>query len=220
MEKSSGKSGGWMVFMDFDGTVTSRDTLSGALMSVAPEACADMMRNMRSRDMTLADGLKSIFRTIPTARYHELIEFAESVPVRRGLDGLLRYLDGEGVTAVLLSGGLRGMAEAKLGGLIDSFAGVHTARADLSGETIEFVSEYEGGGEMTDKPRIMDTYGYKNAICIGDGITDFRMAEKSDVVFARDQLADYMTRNGLRYHNWTDFEDVRIELERLFDANM
>ena len=84
----------------------------------------------------------------------------------------------------------------------------YSCELDTSGPYMRFVSEYASEEENMCKERIMGLYRYEQAICIGDQVTDFHMAEHSNIVFARDSLADHLKKQGRAFYPWENFNDI------------
>jgi 2-hydroxy-3-keto-5-methylthiopentenyl-1-phosphate phosphatase len=203
-----------IVFVDFDGTVTSEETLSGLLMRMSPRGCESVIEDMLSEKVTLAEGLNIIFGNIPSSRENEIEDYISTVPLRPGFEEFLLYCRSVDLPVVILSGGIRQMVEYKIRPLRGLIKDVYSVELDTSGETMRMVAEHGNDKEFMDKPAIMARYDYKEAICIGDGYTDFSMAEISDVVFARDQLAAHMDEVGASYYRWEDYFDIIDVLKR------
>jgi 2-hydroxy-3-keto-5-methylthiopentenyl-1-phosphate phosphatase len=197
-----------IIFVDFDGTVTSEETLSGAVMRLNPQGLSSTMERMLSEELTLAEGLNMIFASIPSSRFREIEDYIRTVPARPGFGEFLTYCNGAKVPVVIISGGLTQMVDITLAPYRDLILDVYSVLLDTSGDTMRMVSEYGNGREFMDKIRIMDKYEYRKAICIGDGYTDFDMAKNSDMVFARDHLAEHLTEENITFYPWNDFFDI------------
>ncbi len=208
------------VFCDFDGTITSKETLSGMVSHLVPDRWKEILPEMLARRMTLREGVKTLVESIPTKRYGEVIDFVMAVPMRPGLDELLDFLDSRSVPLIVISGGLRGMVEARLGPLVKRVRDIYAVDTDLSGEFIRVSSTHEGETELMDKPRIIQQYVTGQVIAIGDGFTDINMAQVSDLVFARDALAQILQKTGKEFIPWNDFHDIRRELEIRWEAEI
>jgi 2-hydroxy-3-keto-5-methylthiopentenyl-1-phosphate phosphatase len=48
---------------------------------------------------------------------------------------------------------------------------------------------------------------------VGEGGSDRLGARYADLVFAKDRLTGYLETDGVPYHGWVDFDDVRHALE-------
>ena len=197
-----------IVFCDFDGTVTEEETLTGFLRLTVPEHAAKIEGEIRSGQKTLSQSIRDCFARVPSRELPRLYDYISSVKIRPGLEELLDFLGNMHIPFVLLSGGLPQMIEASLGHLKEKMFGFHSSDLDVSGPFMNISSLWDDGNEIVAKAKVMETYDYNQAVCIGDGYTDMNMAKKSDIVFARDFLAKIMETEGKPYFPWNDFFDI------------
>lgn len=54
-------------------------------------------------------------------------------------------------------------------------------------------------------------------VCIGDGYSDFCIAEYSDIVFAKQVLSRYCNEKRIPHYTFKDFSDIRNILERILN---
>ncbi len=203
----------YIVFVDFDGTVTTEDTLAGALaMTVTKDEYSARHADLLAGRTTLSRVLHEAFEKTPSARVQEFVAYAGSVPIREGFGEFLDAMEGLGVPVVILSGGLKPMLEARLGPYLDKILAVHCVDVDLSGPNIRLVSPFDDGNELLNKSAVMSAYDYGSSICVGDSHSDVSMAEASDLVFARDYLAERLEKAGKSYRRWNDFYDVAASI--------
>ncbi len=212
-----------VVFCDFDGTITAVETFAGMLKEFAPQLSAELMPQMYTRKLTLREGVRQILSSIPSARYPEIIHYAQSKPVRPGLSQLLDFLDLHHVPFVLVSGGLRGMVEAVLsraatGGesVLERMAAIYAVDVDTTGELLQVISEFEGDTELVAKVQVMAQHPADEQIAIGDSLTDLNMALTAPIVFARDRLLEYLDEYHKPYIPWNDFFDIREQLSQMW----
>lgn len=198
-----------ILFIDFDGTITSEETLTGAMRLCIP---ADLIRE-KEKEMvegkrSLADTLHLAFSMIPGNRMEDILAYVREVPIRPGFEALLDLAAEEKIPVVVISGGLKPYVDEKLAPYRDKILDVYSVEVSPEKDRIRLVSAYEGQGELMQKTPIMALYDYKEAIMIGDGHTDVRMALASDRVFARDGLAQILEAKGVSFLPWRDFYDV------------
>jgi 2-hydroxy-3-keto-5-methylthiopentenyl-1-phosphate phosphatase len=205
----------WMAFLDFDGTITSEETMAGSLMSLAPPIpdLEEIGMKMLAREMTLKEGLYHLFAEIESSRVPEFLDYIETVPVRPGFERFLDACDARGIPVVIVSGGIDVMIDNRLAPFRERLAGVWSCHLDTSGKTMRLVSEAETESDPMDKNAIIDTYSFDRSFCVGDGYTDFAMAERADITFARDQLAEFMTEKGMEFFPWVDFTDIAAKID-------
>ena len=198
-----------ILFVDFDGTISSEETLSGAMRLCLP---ADLIREkekeMLEGKRSLADTLHLAFSMIPGSCMEEILAYVRGVPIRPGFEALLDLAAEEGIPVVVISGGLKPYVEEKLAPYREKILAVHSVDISPEEDQIRLLSPYESQGELMQKTDVMALYDYKEAIMVGDGHTDVRMALASDLVFARDSLAGILADKGVSFLPWQDFYDV------------
>ena len=200
------------VFFDFDGTITVRDCFMDTLLRQAPETYAEVVPEFIAGRVTLRDGLKQILAAIPQERLPEMVERAKTFEHRLGFVELLDYLDGIGAAALVVSSGLEAMVRASLGPLAERFVEIHAATVDPAAPNLLASSPFESEQELIAKAEVLKAFGAKHNAVIGDSITDRHIAKLADHVFARDRLVDYCTKDGVCFHPFEDFFEVKRKL--------
>jgi 2-hydroxy-3-keto-5-methylthiopentenyl-1-phosphate phosphatase len=208
-----------IVFCDFDGTITAEETFVAVLKHFAPKLSAQLIPQMYTRKLTLREGVRQILESIPSSSYGEILEFTRPQAIRPGFIELLDFLEVEKVPLVVVSGGLRGMVEVVLGGLVQRIHALYAVDVDTSGEYLAVCSDYEGDTELIAKVQVMQEYPADEKIAIGDSITDLNMAIEASVVFAQLRLAQYLDESQKPYIPWNDFFEVREQLARLWERS-
>jgi 2-hydroxy-3-keto-5-methylthiopentenyl-1-phosphate phosphatase len=205
-----------IVFCDFDGTITAQESLEGVFKRFAPDLWKPVKDKMMALEISIREGVRRILESIPSKRYPEILEFVQEIPIRPGFEQMLDFLDARGVPFVIVSGGLRGMVDARLGDLVNRAHKIFAVDVDTSGDFIKPKSDFEGDTELVAKVDVMNLFDANQKIVIGDGVTDLNMAQNGSVVFARDSLASFLKHMGVPYKEWSDFFDVIKELKFLW----
>ena len=206
------------VFCDFDGTITPVDTFDLLMQDTYGHRWHQLKADLLSFRLTLREVMDHLGAMV-TARQLMAMEGRMATFVPR--PGFLRFLDAmdhAGIPIVVVSGGFLPLVEAVLREHRHRFKAIIAGLPipqDQEGTRHHIHSPYSSEEELVAKARVMDLYGHGHTIAIGDGITDLRMAEAADVVFARDLLADLLGERGLAFHPWHDFDDVLRLLAQL-----
>ncbi len=210
-----------IIFCDFDGTITATETFVGILKHFAPEVSARVMPEIYAMRLTLREGVRQMLESIPSDCYPEILAYAQTAPIRPGLEELLDFLDKLGVPFIIVSGGLRDMVEIVLSragksgeSLLGRVAGIYAVDIDTSGEFLQVLSEFEGDTELVSKVKVMAQHPADEQIGIGDSVTDLNMALSTSIVFARDRLSQYLDERHHPYIPWNDFFDIRQQLSQ------
>ena len=199
-----------LLFVDFDGTITSEETLEGAMSMFLPQdMMRDGVRKLMTGEWALKDAVTFAFDNIPSSRLPEIMEYVRKVPVREGFGDLLDEMEKLAIPVVVISGGLKPYVEEKMEPYLKKILDIYSLDVDTSGDYIKLISPYAGTTDLMDKPTVMKKYDYDCAICVGDGLTDIQMARSSQVVFARGDLAKKLEEMKVPFTRWGDFHDVK-----------
>jgi 2-hydroxy-3-keto-5-methylthiopentenyl-1-phosphate phosphatase len=206
----------WLIVVDFDGTITERDTLDDVLERYAPEAYDLAEAGLQSGRLTLRECMTMEFG--PVRGDHETIvsEAVAAARVRPGFSEFVRAAEAAGHRIVVVSGGFESIIRRIL---VREHAGhlpviAHEAQFTPGGTTVEFRH-----GEDCDvcgqecKRSVVD--GLRNGhpvAYIGDGYSDRCAAVAADRRFARRSLARDLERMGLDYTPFDDFHTVYAAL--------
>ena len=201
-----------IVFCDFDGTITTVETFIGMLKRFASDDYARVEKQVNQRRITLVNAVRRLVESIPSASFAAMQNYIGKQAVRPGFEELLDFLYDRHVPFVVISGGLLEQVQARLQPFEHRIHRMHAARIETDAEYIKVISKYENNAELVSKKEVMDTSNFKEAVAIGDGITDLTMADRADVVFARDNLCRYLDKIGRTYHRWETFLDIRDAL--------
>lgn len=213
---NNAQSGKPYVFCDFDGTITAEESLQAVLEHFLPREWHRMKSKLESGAVTLRDGVREMLESISSDQYPDTLDFVRKIPLRPGFAELLAFLRDRAVPFVVISGGVRGMVEAGLGDLTGQVDEIFAVDVDDSGPFLKVHSGFEGGDELVAKAAVMDRFDADFRVVIGDGMTDYNMARHGDLVFARDRLAGYLSKNRIDHIQWNDFYDIRKTLEKRF----
>ena len=200
-----------VVFCDFDGTITSRDTFVSMLEKFAPEIAAKLLPAIFRREITLKEGIYRTLGAISATYYPEIIEYMAYQPIRPGLSEFLQFLHRSQVPFVVISGGLTDMVNAvlKRQQLTKYVTAIYAGEVDTTREFLRVYSTIESELELVAKAQVMAKYSAVEKIAIGDSVTDINMALAAELVFARDRLMQYLDIENKPYIQWENFYDIQ-----------
>ena len=194
--------------VDWDGTVTKRDTLHMAIEQFGDLEVFHTLEQQIGRELTLNEVIEIEMATI-RAPFAEVLQWLlDTVTLRDGFAELvarhdpliisagfreliLPVLEREGVTAELVANSLDPAASG--------WRSVFLEREEcaICGEPCKRVA-LSGAGP----------FAY-----VGDGISDRCVSLAAERVFARDGLARWLDESGAAYEPYGDLHDVRLALE-------
>ncbi|MGC8504179.1 MAG: HAD-IB family phosphatase [Acidithiobacillus sp.] len=197
-----------MVFCDFDGTISEEEVFVGLMRHFAPAAAARILPEIYAQRLTLRQGLPMVLESIPSGAWPAMEDFVRGSTLRPGFAAFLSHLRAAGVPLIVVTGGFVEMSRIVLGPLAAKVTAIHGLEADRSGPFLRVHSAWEDDVELVAKPLILTHYHPDEAVCIGDSITDLRMARVCPQVFARDRLAEYLRKEDRPFVPFADFFDV------------
>ena len=51
---------------------------------------------------------------------------------------------------------------------------------------------------------------YEKIIYIGDGVSDYCVADKADILYAKKRLLNYCVEKGIKHISYNDFSNIKI----------
>lgn len=205
-----------VIFCDFDRTITTEETFVGALQSVCSRESLEECFGKYSRgELSLRVCVETLFARVPSQRYALIEAYAQTASIREGFSDLLDTARALRIPFVVISGGIRRMQKNLLEPYMDRIEALYSCDLDLSGEYMNFACEYGSEEENVSKEYVMSLYDCRQKICIGDSFTDFKMADRSDIVFARDDLIAHMRKSGRPFYSWERFGEIAGRLKEL-----
>ena len=205
-----------LIVVDFDGTITERDTLDEMCRTYAPDAWAAAENDLQRRTMTLREVITAEFA--PIVGDHDTIvsETVERARVRPGFARFVADARAAGHRVVVVSSGfevvIRPVLEAAGVGDLELVA--HDVRFSAQGTDVRFrpAETCDVCGEECKRPVVRGLGAAGPVVYIGDGYSDRCAAQAADVRFARRTLAEHLDREGVAYTWFDDFTSVRDEL--------
>ena len=206
----------WLIVVDFDGTITERDTLDDVLERYAPDAYEAAERGLQAGELTLRECMTMEFE--PVRGDHDAIvaEVVDAARIRPGFPEFVQAAKAGGHRLVIVSGGFESIIRpilAKAGaGHLPLIA--HEARFTPQGTTLEFRhgDDCEVCGQECKRSVVAGLRNGHPVAYIGDGYSDRCAATAADRRFARRSLARDLERLGLDYTPFHDFHTIREAL--------
>ncbi len=204
-----------LIVVDFDGTITERDTLAWIVRRHAPEAFAEAERGLLGGTMTLQEALRLEFEGIRGDHDALVAEAVACAAVRAGFRDFVAAARRAGHRVVVVSSGFTAIIRPVLEreGLADLEVLAHDVRFSPDGTRVML----RGGDDCDEcgeacKRAVVRDLGRGPVAYVGDGYSDRCAALAADIRFATDGLARYLDGEGVAYVAFADFHDVRAAL--------
>jgi len=200
------------IFCDFDGTISTYDTTDVILKRFASSKWETIEAEWESELIGSAQCMQRQIALI-TASKEELDSELNTIPIDSAFLDFTTFCSSRNLPLTIISDG------------VDYFIKHITQRHGISNIPIIANRLIVGDNGYSLKPANTDsdcpsgvckcrsTLSYSDLrVYIGDGRSDFCVAGKSDIVFAKHSLAEYCEKNNIPYIPYADFSDVKNEL--------
>lgn len=207
-----------IVFSDFDGTITTQDTLVYLLNNFGHPSWIEIEEMMERGELIEADGLKAEFSLLKVDWDSAVEAILAEIEIDPEFPPFVQFLQSLNIPLIILSGGV-----GKIIRLIFE-------REGLTGLEIRANDALISDGKWriipSNRPRIkglcnhckshsvieMKEKGW-NTIYIGDGLTDRCPSQNADLVIAKGKLADFYQSEGIEHHRVESFAEIRLNLK-------
>jgi 2-hydroxy-3-keto-5-methylthiopentenyl-1-phosphate phosphatase len=203
----------FMFFCDFDGTVTKEDVIDRILEEFADPMWMDIERSWINGVIGSRDCLARQIRLI-RARKHDLLDFVEAIEIDETFVEFARYCKTKAFEIVILSDGIDLFIHTILNrhGLND--IRVFSNSLGSTAEDYEMVFPYfqddclsrSGICKCKIMKELSNPLGFN--ILVGDGRSDFCIAGKADLTFAKSALLNYCRSEKILHIEHREFRDI------------
>ncbi|HHV38067.1 MAG TPA: MtnX-like HAD-IB family phosphatase [Tepidimicrobium sp.] len=208
-----------VVLSDFDGTITTFDTnveLFNRL--VDHEVIEDLRRKYYSGKISIKELQKQFFKGIHLSQEQYLNYILNDVKLQKGFSSFYNFLREKNIPFAVVSGGFETGIKPflKKHGFED--IPIYANWLIFDGERVKpkfydekhFPHIIDTDHYVDCKVEILKDYRerYDNVIFLGDGVTDIHVADKVDILFAKDYLEKYCVENCMDYIPWENFYDI------------
>ncbi|MBX9877176.1 MAG: MtnX-like HAD-IB family phosphatase [Candidatus Obscuribacterales bacterium] len=216
------------IYCDFDGTITTRDSVDFLLEHVAGEGWKQLeekwergeigSRECMAQQVRLFEGgwaamEKALAGIVvdPTFKNFALWCEENCIDLHVVSDGIDRTID---------------FIMAREGVKVTSVTANALVEEDSTTVSLEFPFASRTGGcasgvckcEILEKGKA--NIGLDKRIFIGDGRSDFCCANKADVLFAKNKLVKYCVENQIAHIEFVDFNQIQSALTKMFGENL
>lgn len=203
----------YVFLCDFDGTVTKEDVVDRVLEEFADPAWIDIERSWVNGEIGSRDCLAMQARLIK-AKEHDLLDFVEGIAIDETFVDFAGYCKRNAIEISILSDGIDLFIESIL-----NRHGLNDIRVFANG-----LGSINGSYEMV-FPYLREDCLNKAGICkckmmeelstpdginvlVGDGRSDFCLARKADLTFAKSALLDFCRVEKIPHIEHREFRDV------------
>ncbi|MBP2656452.1 MAG: 2-hydroxy-3-keto-5-methylthiopentenyl-phosphate phosphatase related protein [Firmicutes bacterium] len=208
--------------IDFDGTIAEDDVTDAVLTKFAGDEWLEIEACWLKGDIGSKECLVRQMALVE-ADWEAVLSFIDGLAIDCKFAAFIQFVRMQGTAHAIISDGFavfirRILANAGIIG-VPIFANYLT---DENGVLkASFVNDAVGCPAGTCKCAVVERLKMNlPVVLIGDGRSDFCLADKADFVFAKDRLAEYCRERGIAHLEYRDFADVIDNLSRLTLSDM
>jgi 2-hydroxy-3-keto-5-methylthiopentenyl-1-phosphate phosphatase len=203
----------YMFFCDFDGTVTKEDVIDRILEEFADPMWREVEQSWVNGEIGSRDCLAMQTKLIK-AKKHDLLDFVEGIGIDETFVDFARYCKAKIIEIVILSDGI----DLFIKSILNRY-GLKDIKVFSNG-----LAQTNGHFEMT-FPYFRKDCSIRSGICkckimeelsgpdkinilVGDGRSDFCIAAKADLTFAKSALLDFCRSEKIPHIEYREFGDI------------
>ncbi len=203
-----------IILVDFDGTITKKDTCYGMIEKFSIRAWDDIDKKWMKGEMTTQECSIALFERM-NIDAQRLKDFLYTIEIDDYFIDFVHYCEEQSIPLVITSDGY----DFNIRTILDKY-GLSYLEFYSNGLSFNRDQNYQlffpNDGQICDqcgncKIKIYQQFKTENQILIyiGDGYSDRCMAQEADILFAKKHLALYCEKEGIPYIPYEDFKDIK-----------
>lgn len=212
------------VMCDFDGTVAKVDVGYRIYTRFGDERWEEINKRWRRGEISSKDCLIGEY-SLMDASEQEVREYTLKMEIDPGFPDLVATCKGNNIPIAIVSDGFDFYIYTVLEKYSLSDVQVFCNRMKFNGRKVELSFPfYDQGCGVCGNCKKLHVQNFRNdsrtVIYVGDGLSDRFAARSSDVVFAKGELMEYLTDNGVEFIRFTDLSDVNRWMTKLLSGDI
>jgi len=204
----------YKIFVDFDATVTVNDIWHRLFSRFGKPQAFEIWKEFGRGKMTAAECIRVACSTVEGADPEEALAMFEQEPLREGFPEFVQFCKENNLDLRIVSDGFSGYIRPMLEhNNLD--VPYYANDIELTQEGVLSI-DFRYGRESCRHcasckcAHIMSASADEDTVVyIGDGYSDVCPVQMTDVVFARDTLLTFCSKNGIPHHPFEDFHTVQ-----------
>jgi 2,3-diketo-5-methylthio-1-phosphopentane phosphatase len=206
------------IFCDFDGTITTFDTVDFLLESLADPKWKAVEERWVNGEIGSKECMAQQIRLIAGGK-RAIEQKLSEVSVDPSFREFAFWLNSLGIPLYVVSDGLDFVINTILrreGIKVDCVYANHLVERTDGGLELAFPNASGNCSSGVCKCKLLNNDGFDSVnVVIGDGRSDFCWSTTADILFAKSKLLDYCRQEFVACHEFKTFDDIRMCLEKL-----
>lgn len=206
-----------IIVSDFDGTITQKDGLYTFIKEFAKGDWEKIEQDWVDGKISSKECLIEEFKLVPNLSEELISAFAKKIEIDRSFKSFYEKLLNAGVDFCIVSDGIDYFINKILKYHNLDNIKIISNHGEFRGEFFEigFPNDCTSckNNAGTCKCKILEDLKqeYKKIVYIGDGVSDFCVANKADILYAKSKLINYCLSNNIKHIQFNTFSDIKID---------
>lgn len=206
------------ILCDFDGTITIKDALYYFFKTYCEDGWQEVESLWQNRKIGSKECLKKELALVQNLCPELINDYTKSVDIDESFIDFFNFTTENDIDLYIVSDGIDYFIEKILEN--HNIKGIKIISNHGEFKNDEFKLSYPNNGKNcvnnlgTCKCNVLSEMKtkYEKVIFVGDGVSDFCVANKADLLFAKKSLVNYCEENGIKYFKYNNFDDIKNKL--------
>lgn len=205
-----------IIVSDFDGTITERDGLYTFIKEYAKGDWEKIEQDWADGKISSKECLIEEFKLVPDLSEELIAGFVKTICIDEYFKDFYLKISEQNIDFCIVSDGIDYFINKIL-----SMHGLENIKiisnhGEFRGEFFELKFPNDSSecknNAGTCKCKIISELkkDYNKVIYIGDGVSDYCVADKADLLYAKSRLSDYCRKNNINFIPYNSFNDIKI----------
>ncbi len=202
------------ILSDFDGTITEKDALYFFFKQFATSEWLKVERLWTEGKIDSKKCLQDEFALVPNLSKSLIDKYLDTVTIDKYFKSFYELIKRKDMNLAIVSDGIDYFIERILQNNNIEGIEIISNHGEFENDKLKLTFPnadtkcLNNAGTCKCKVVQMIKERYENVVYIGDGMSDFCVAGKADVLFAKNSLALYCKENNIAHFRFTDFKGV------------
>ena len=204
------------ILSDFDGTITTKDGLYTFIEQYARGDWEKVEQDWTEGKISSKECLIEEFKLVPNLSEELIAKFIETLTIDETFVDFYNKIQDKGIDFYIVSDGIDYFIERILKKYGLHNINVISNHGEFRGEFFELTFPNDNADCVnnagTCKCKVLADLKkeYAKIIYIGDGVSDYCVADKADILYAKQRLLKYCKEKKINFISYNNFEDIRI----------
>ena len=206
------------ILCDFDGTISKKDAIYYFFKTYCTDEWQEVERLWVEKKIDSKECLKREFELVPNLNPALIDNYIETIEIDETFKGFYEFCIENNIDIFIASDGINYFIEKILEN--HGIKGIKIFSNHAEFVNGKYIFSYPNESKNcvnnlgTCKCEVLNNMKkvYEKIVYVGDGISDYCVAGKADILYAKASLADYCKQNGIKYTGYNSFADIKNNL--------